>query len=101
MEFRHGPKSMVTPHTLIVGLVSASNRAYETAVLDDMRAVGARVLAIGEHEADVALNSGLSEVARNVLYLPAGQLLALERSLGNGLDPDRPNNLDAVVILKG
>ncbi len=101
LEFRHGPKSMVTPHTLIVGLVSASNRAHETAVLDDMRAVGARVLAIGEREADVALKSGLSEVARNVLYLPAGQLLALERSLGNGLDPDRPNNLDAVVILKG
>lgn len=99
MEFRHGPKSMVTPSTLIVGLVSESNRAHEMAVLDDMRALGARVVAIGEQVGEVVFNSGVSEAARNVLYLPVGQRLAFERSLHNGLNPDRPNNLDVVVRL--
>jgi glucosamine--fructose-6-phosphate aminotransferase (isomerizing) len=99
LEFRHGPKSMVTASTLMVGLVSESNRAHEIAVLDDMRELGAHVLAIGERGCDVSFNSGVSEVVRNVLYLPIGQLLAFERSLFNRLDPDRPHNLDMVVKL--
>ena len=99
LEFRHGPKSMLTPSTLLVGLVSETNRSHEISVLEEMRARGARLLAIEEGESDVTFASGVSEAARSVLYLPVGQLLALERSLAKGLDPDRPNNLDAVVKL--
>lgn len=99
MEFRHGPMSMVTPSTLIVGLLSEQNRAHEHAVLGEMRQRGARVLVMAETEADVVFNSGVDEALRNVLYLPVGQLLAFERSLHKSLDPDHPNNLDAVVKL--
>jgi glucosamine--fructose-6-phosphate aminotransferase (isomerizing) len=99
MEFRHGPKSMVTPSTLMVGLVSEANRAHEMMVLDEMRQQGAQVLALGEREADVAFASQVSEAARDALYLPVGQLLAFERAVSRGLDPDRPHNLDAVVKL--
>ena len=99
LESRHGPKAMVTPGTLIIGLVSESNMAHELAVLEDMRALGAQVLAIGEQETDVAFASGLREAARNALYLPVGQMLAFEHALHNGHNPDRLHNLDAVVIL--
>jgi len=99
MEFRHGPKSMVTSTALVVGLVSEARGGYERAVLDDMRGLGAQVLTIGEQDADVAFESGLGEALRGALYLPAGQLMALERARAKGLDPDRPNNLDAVVKL--
>ena len=99
MEFRHGPMSMVTPNTLLVGLLSESNCTQELRVLDEMRARGARILAIGERDSDVNFASGVSEAGRNVLYLPIGQLIAFERALSKGLNPDRPNNLDAVVKL--
>jgi glucosamine--fructose-6-phosphate aminotransferase (isomerizing) len=99
LEFRHGPQSMLAPGTLLVALVSETNRSHEMSVLEEMRARDARLLAIGEGESDVAFASGVSEAARNVLYLPVGQLLAFERSLAKGLDPDRPHNLDAVVKL--
>jgi glucosamine--fructose-6-phosphate aminotransferase (isomerizing) len=99
LEFRHGPKSMVTPSTLIVGLVSESNREHEQAVLAEMRALGGRTLTVGERDCDVSFGSGFSEAARNVLCLPVGQLLAFERALYNGLDPDQPKNLDSVVRL--
>lgn len=99
MEFRHGPKSMVTPTTLIVALVSQANRSEEAAVVDEMRALGARAITIGENECDIAFESGVSELARNVLYLPFGQLFALERALAFGLDPDWPRHLDSVVRL--
>ncbi|MEZ4666415.1 MAG: SIS domain-containing protein [Anaerolineae bacterium] len=101
MEFRHGPQSMVTPETLIFGLLSGQNYAHENQVLTEMRQRGAHVLSLGEDEADIELTSGLSEAARNVLYLPFGQIMAYERSLAKGLNPDRPNNLDAVVRLNG
>lgn len=99
MEFRHGPKSMVTPHALVVALLSDERRADDLAVVADMAALGARTLTIGSAGTDVELGDELGEVARSVLYLPFGQLLALGRSLAKGLNPDRPENLDAVVFL--
>ncbi len=108
MEFRHGPKSMVNERTLVIGMVSDSVREHEVAVLREMRGLGARVLAIAEDgtsdelggaEFVVTLRSGLPETARGVLYLPLLQLMAYHRSMAKGLDPDRPQNLDAVVYL--
>ncbi len=99
MEFRHGPKSMVTPSSLILGLCSSLNASHEGRVLEEMKAAGGRVAAIGESGPDVRLESGLAESIRNVLYLPFGQLVAFERALLKGLNPDRPTNLDSVVKL--
>ena len=108
MEFRHGPKSMVTPQALVIGLRSTLNGPYETAVLEDVQALGGRILDIAEHgfgkslrgaDREVRFDSDLDEAIRNVLYLPVGQLIAFERSLSKGLNPDRPTNLDSVVKL--
>jgi glucosamine--fructose-6-phosphate aminotransferase (isomerizing) len=108
MEFRHGPKSMITSSALTIGLCSMVNGHQESTVLNDVKALGGRVLAISEmgfessfHSAkqQVRFGSGLDEAVRNVLYLPIGQLIAFERSLSKGLNPDRPMNLDSVVKL--
>lgn len=99
MEFRHGPMSMVTPSTLLVGLLSDQNRQHEQAVINEMARRGARLLVMAESEAAVEFHSGVDEAVRNVLYLPVGQLVAFERSLYKSFNPDRPHNLDAVVRL--
>jgi glutamine---fructose-6-phosphate transaminase (isomerizing) len=99
LEFRHGPMSMVNKHAVVVGLVSESNFKHETRVLNEMRALGGAVLSLGESGVDIAFGSGVPESVRGVLYLPILQLMALYRSLVKGLNPDRPNNLTAVVKL--
>jgi glutamine---fructose-6-phosphate transaminase (isomerizing) len=99
MEFRHGPMSMVTDSTVIVGLVSEANRDQEMKVLDEMRDRGARIVSVGERDVEVEFRSGLSEAARSVLCLPFAQLIGYERSLAKGLNPDQPHNLTAVVKL--
>jgi glucosamine--fructose-6-phosphate aminotransferase (isomerizing) len=99
MEFRHGPQSMITPETLLVGLHSEAQFLQERAVLDDMSKGAVKILTLGEHESTASFESGLSEPARGALYLPIGQLLAFERAVSRGLDPDRPNNLEYVVRL--
>jgi glutamine---fructose-6-phosphate transaminase (isomerizing) len=100
LEFRHGPISMVNENTAIVGLLSESRRNYEEKVLEDTRQLGARVIALSEHDADIAFESALPECVRNILYLPLLQVMAFYRSLKKGLDPDKPTNLDAVVYLE-
>jgi glucosamine--fructose-6-phosphate aminotransferase (isomerizing) len=99
MEFRHGPKAMVNQATLVVGLVSESNAGYELEVLQDAQDLGAKIVSIGENNTDITFNSELEEVYRNVLYLPFGQMMALERAIAKDLNPDHPTNLDAVVKL--
>ncbi len=100
LEFRHGPMSMAGEGAVVVGLLSEQNNSQERAVLEEMRALGAEVFSLGEAGADIAFHSSVPEAARAVLYLPVLQLLAFYRSLAKGLNPDRPKNLTAVVILK-
>ena len=99
MEFRHGPKSMVNPDTLVIGLVSEQNFSSENKVLEEMQAMGAGIFSMGEMASTVVFEAGLLEAARNILFLPIGQLLAFERAIAKGLDPDLPENLQAVIRL--
>ncbi len=99
LEFRHGPMSMVGTNTLILGLVSESNARHEQAVLAEMRGLGATTVSLGQSGAEIAFECGIPEPVRGVLYLPVLQMLAFHRSLTKGLNPDRPNNLTAVVKL--
>ena len=109
MEFRHGPISLVDGEHLVVGLLSEEMLAYELAVLQDLKARGARLLAVAPTTAglgDVAeqvlsLNAPVSEAARAVLYLPLLQLLGYHRSMGRGLNPDRPRNVVMAIQLDG
>ena len=59
----------------------------------------AKTVALGESGVDIAFDSGVPECVRGVLYLPVLQLMAFYRSLAKGLNPDRPNNLVAVIKL--
>lgn len=106
LEFRHGPMAMVNDRTLVVGLVSAGAVAYEADVLAEMRQLGARVLAVtpvrlraDQVDFQIELPAGWDDLERGALYLPVLQLLAFYRALHNGLNPDQPNHLTAVVNL--
>jgi glucosamine--fructose-6-phosphate aminotransferase (isomerizing) len=108
MEFRHGPKSMIASSALTIGLRSTVNGQKEAAVLEDIKALGGRVLDVAEvgiqsmsrgADREVRFEAGLNEAVRNVLYLPVGQIIAFERSISKGLNPDHPTNLDSVVKL--
>lgn len=99
MEFRHGPMSMANESTLMVGFLSEDNRKREEQVLKEMRARGAEVITLASSDADVELGDLVKGSAVNVLFLPIIQLVAFEHSLDKGLNPDKPNNLTAVVKL--
>ena len=99
LEFRHGPMSMVNENAVVAGMLSDVNRVYEAQVLSEMKMLRGTVASLGEKDADVCFESRIPESVRGVLYLPVLQLMAFYRSLAKGLNPDRPNNLTAVVKL--
>ncbi len=108
LEFRHGPMSMVNEHSLVIGLISDDTAPQEIAVLRQMKARGAQILALAETAkiddlADwanfVPLATGLPSWARAVAYLPVLQLMAYYRALSNGQNPDLPANLTFVIAL--
>jgi glucosamine--fructose-6-phosphate aminotransferase (isomerizing) len=99
LEFRHGPMSMVNERAVVVGMVSDLNYVQETRVLSEMETLGATVTGFGEQDTQVQFESGVPERVRGILYLPVLQLMAFYRSVAKGFNPDRPNNLTAVVQL--
>jgi glutamine---fructose-6-phosphate transaminase (isomerizing) len=108
LEFRHGPKSIVGPETLVTFLLSDSNYAAERDVLEEMKGLGASTLVVASRGDDrvraacdflIELSFGLPQFACAPSYAFAAQLLGLYTGLKKGLDPDRPRNLTRVVVL--
>jgi len=110
LEFRHGPKSIVSPETLITFLLSETGYDAEREVLEEVKGLGGITLAV-TNRADskvrsaadfvVELNLDVPEYARLAPYIFTGQLLGLMTGLKKGHDPDRPRNLSRAVILQG
>lgn len=110
MEFRHGPKSIVSPHTLISFLLSESGHEAERGVLEEVKELGGATLAI-TNSADprtraaadllIELKLTVPEIARSAAFVVWGQLLGLYTGLKKTLNPDEPRHLSRVVILNG
>jgi len=108
LEFRHGPKSVAGPGSLICGLVTESGYAIESPVLIEMKELGAQVMVITNSAtaklraaADllIELQLPVPELARIIIYVVWGQLLGSYIALEKGLDPDNPRNLSRVVTI--
>jgi glutamine---fructose-6-phosphate transaminase (isomerizing) len=108
LEFRHGPKSIVGPDTLLVFLVSAEGRDSETDVLEEMKSLGGMTFVVANHAEDrvrqaadllVDLSVDAPELTLLSPSLVPGQLLGLYTGLAKGLDPDFPRHLSRAVIL--
>lgn len=108
LEFRHGPKSIVGPETLLVFLLSESGYQSECEALVEMKALGATTLVVtnrADAQASAAsdllleLHLDVPEIGRLAPYLFAAQLLGLYTGIKKGFDPDSPRNLSRVVLL--
>ena len=108
LEFRHGPMSLVDQQSLVIGLISDISQEYEYAVMKEMRSKGAQTLGIidqkdptirQESDDQIYIPGTFPKEWRAPLYLPILQLIAYEKAINKGLDPDHPTNLTSVVVL--
>lgn len=108
MEFRHGPKSIAGPETLITFFISESSYKAELEVLTEMKNLGSPILVVANaldpkarKAADFAIELGLEtpELGRAAGYTVWGQLMGVYQGMKKGLNPDSPKNLTRAVIL--
>jgi len=110
LEFRHGPKTIVSAETLVTFFLSESGFANEEAVLEEIKALGGATLVITNtadslvrRSADylIELSLRVPEAARAAAAVIPGQLLGFYTGVRKGLNPDEPRNLTRVVTLEG
>jgi glucosamine--fructose-6-phosphate aminotransferase (isomerizing) len=110
LEFRHGPKAIVSPETLITFIISESGFDAEVAVLEDIKKLGGTTLAVTnvcnpairratDHLVELSLD--VPEAARAPACVIPGQFLGFYTGIKKGLNPDEPKNLSRVVMLEG
>jgi len=109
LEFRHGPKAIVSAETLLTFFLSESGYEAEREVLEEVKSLGGTTVVVTNTADDAArrsadilveLNLDVAEYARLTTYLLTGQLLGLFTGLKKGFDPDRPRNLSRAVVLE-
>jgi glucosamine--fructose-6-phosphate aminotransferase (isomerizing) len=108
LEFRHGPKAIVSPATCLTFFLSDSAQEAETEVLEEMKELGGvtvtvcnRANADIRRASDLVIELGLdgSELIRLAPSIVPCQLLGYFSGLAKGLNPDQPKNLTRVVLL--
>jgi glutamine---fructose-6-phosphate transaminase (isomerizing) len=110
LDYRHGPKSNVDPGMLVTVLSTDRTREVEAEFLAEMRGLKGRLLlvcdtagpgaaAMADHVAETG--SGLSDLARGVLYMPIIHFIAYYKSLAEGQSPSTPKNLTYWVETAG
>jgi glutamine---fructose-6-phosphate transaminase (isomerizing) len=108
LEFRHGPRSIAGPDTLITFFMSDVATEAETKLCIELKELNAATCvivnratpALREH-ADLLIELALDgpEFARYAVSAIPAQLLGTSIGLRKGLDPDAPKNLTRAVVL--
>jgi len=108
LEFRHGPKAIVSPKTCLTFFLGESAQESEMEVLAEMKELGGTIIAICNQcskvlreTADlvIEMNAGVHELALLAPYTVPGQFFGFFEGVRRGLNPDEPRNLARVVIL--
>jgi glucosamine--fructose-6-phosphate aminotransferase (isomerizing) len=108
LEFRHGPRSIAGPDTLITLFISDAAAAEETLLARELKTLNAtNFVIVNRATPELAASSDLlvsldldgPEFARFALAAIPAHLLGTAVGLRKGLDPDSPKNLTRAVVL--
>jgi glucosamine--fructose-6-phosphate aminotransferase (isomerizing) len=108
LEFRHGPRSIAGPQTLITFFISDEAAEAETVLCAELKQLGAATCVIVNRatpqlkkNSDLLIELALDgpEFARYPMTAIPAQLLGTAVGLRKGLNPDAPKNLTRAVVL--
>jgi len=108
LEFRHGPRSIAGPDTLITFYISDAAKEAETTLVRELKELGAATCVIVnratpelKNHSDLLIELALDgpEFARYAVTAIPAHLLGTGVGLRKGLNPDAPKNLTRAVVL--
>jgi glucosamine--fructose-6-phosphate aminotransferase (isomerizing) len=108
LEFRHGPRSIAGPNTLVTFLISEAAAEEETLLVKELKELGAAICVIVNRatpdlkkHSDLLIELALDgpEFARYAVTAIPAHLMGTAIGLRKGLNPDAPKNLTRAVVL--
>jgi glucosamine--fructose-6-phosphate aminotransferase (isomerizing) len=108
LEFRHGPRSIAGPNTLITFFISEAAAEEETLLVKELKELGAAICVIVNRatlelkkHSDLVIELSLDgpEFARYAVTAIPAHLMGTAIGLRKGLNPDAPKNLTRAVVL--
>lgn len=108
LEFRHGPKAIVSPATCLTFFLSETGKEAEAEVLSEMKELGGVIVAVCNRANEqirkaadliIELDGNGDEISYLAPFVVPCQLMGFFTGLQKGLNPDQPKNLTRVVIL--
>ncbi|MFI5097157.1 MAG: SIS domain-containing protein [Candidatus Acidiferrales bacterium] len=108
MEFRHGPRSVAGPNTLVTLFVSEAAAEAESVLARELKELGAAICVIANRATPdlrncsdllIELALDLPEFARYAVTAIPAHLMGTAIGLRKGLNPDAPKNLTRAVVL--
>jgi glutamine---fructose-6-phosphate transaminase (isomerizing) len=108
LEFRHGPKAIVSPATCLTFFLGDTAQIAESQVLSEMKELGGVILVVCHRASEdvrrasdlfIELDLSRNELALLAPFIVPCQLLGFFAGLRKGLNPDEPKNLTRVVLL--
>lgn len=108
LEFRHGPKAIVSPQTCLTFFLGQTVTTAESELLGEMKELGGVIFTVCHRATDVIRNSSdllieldfaAPELATLLPFIVPAQLLGFFTGIKKNLNPDEPKNLSRVVML--
>lgn len=108
LEFRHGPRSIAGPETLITVYISDAAKEAETTLVRELKELGAATCVIVNRatpelkkHSDLLVELAVDgpEFARYAVTAIPAHLLGTAVGVRKGLNPDAPKNLTRAVVL--
>ncbi|MGQ9683182.1 MAG: SIS domain-containing protein [Anaerolineae bacterium] len=110
MESRHGPRSLITQESLVIGLCTRAGLGLEADVVAEYtRDHGATTVAItpaqnwdaGQPTCTIPVDCEWPDHIIGLAYSPVMQLMAYYRAVAKGVNPDASRNLTQHVAIEG
>ena len=106
LDYRHGPIVLNDRRTLTVVLLQQTEKELQRGLLADLKKRGGFVLAVGQGtkefwgvDALIDVGKEWNTCAVGIPFLNTIQILAYEKAVRSGVNPDQPEGLDAYILL--
>ena len=107
LDVRHGPMVKIDGETLVIALLSSGERSLQTALLSDLAAKTDKLLVLdcrpvsGEEipGTRIVLPNCAADDMSAIYALYCIQLICMHHAAVRGVDPDKPEGLDAWIKL--
>jgi len=108
LDVRHGPMVMINKETLVISMISSSERQLQQAVLNDISKKGAVSVVVDCNPCNETLNDVdfriclpdlQNDKVAAIFMLYCIQNITYEKALLRGVNPDQPDGLDAWIEL--